>query len=147
MDPLPALAQHPSVRPAETRDLEALVALDRAAFPAAFQRSRQEMTVHLDVSKVRVVSQGERLIGFTILQPLGERYHLGAIGVHPARQNQGWGKILLADALATAHLAGAKAVGLTTQASNLSSRALYERFGMTATAAGPVWARVPSQAP
>lgn len=146
LDPLPPGEQHPSVRPAAAHELDALVMLDRAAFPAAFQRSRQEMAAHLnEVSVVRVASQGDRLIGFTILQPLGERYHLGAIGVSPAMQNRGWGKILLADALATARLAGAKAVGLTTQASNLSSRALYERFGMVATPAGPVWARRGSQ--
>lgn len=145
LDPLPKGEQHPAVRAAEAHELEALVALDRAAFPPAFQRSHQEMAAHLlEVSTVRVACQGDRLIGFTILQPLGPRYHLGAIGVLPAMQNRGWGKILLADALATAHLAGATAVGLTTQASNLSSRALYERFDMVATPAGPVWARVGS---
>lgn len=145
LDPLPPSEQHPSVRSAAAHELDALVELDRAAFPAAFQRSRQEMAVHLlEVSVVRVACMGEHLIGFTILQPLGERYHLGAIGVRPDKQNRGWGKILLADALATAHAAGATAVGLTTQASNLSSRALYEGIGMVATPAGPVWARLPS---
>lgn len=145
LDPLPEGEQHPAVRNAAAHELDALLELDQAAFPAAFQRSKQEMTAHLlEVSIVRVVAQGEHLIGFTILQPLSERYHLGAIGVRPDKQNRGWGKILLADALATAHAAGAKAVGLTTQASNLSSRALYERFGMIATPAGPVWARQPA---
>jgi ribosomal protein S18 acetylase RimI-like enzyme len=145
LDPLPPGEQHPSVRPAAPHELDALIALDRAAFPVAFQRSSREMSAHLlEVSVVRVASQGDHLLGFTILQPLGERYHLGAIGVHPNKQNRGWGKILLADALATARLAGATAVGLTTQASNLSSRALYERIGMAASPAGPVWARVGS---
>lgn len=142
MDPLQEGEAHPAIRPATRDDLPALLALDHASFPRPYQRGPNEMSVHLEgTSIVKVaVAEGE-IFGFSILQPLGERYHLGAVGVHPDRRCQGWGRILFLEAVHAAFQAGAKSLGLTTQVSNTPSRRIYESAGMTAEPLGPVWAR------
>lgn len=142
MDPIQTGADHPLIRPATSADLPALVVLDHASFPRPYQRGLNEMTVHVEgTSLVKVAEEDGRLFGFSILQPLGDRYHLGAVGVHPDRQGQGWGRILFLEAVHAACLAGATSLGLTTQVSNMASRRIYESAGMTSELLGPVWAR------
>lgn len=142
MDPLQAGADHPAIRTATIEDLEPLLALDHASFPRAYQRGRNEMTVHLEgTSLVKVAVADGALFGFSILQPLGTRYHLGAVGVHPDRQRQGWGRILFQESVHAARLAGATSLGLTTQVGNMPSRRIYETSGMASELLGPVWAR------
>lgn len=142
MDPIQAGAAHPLVRPAEVADLPELLELDHASFPRPYQRGLNEMTVHVEgTSLVKVAEDEGGIFGFSILQPLGERYHLGAVGVHPDRQRQGWGRILFQEAVHAAREAGATSLGLTTQVSNTPSRRIYETAGMTSERLGPVWAR------
>jgi len=142
MDPLQAGADHPLIRTATSDDLETLLALDHASFPRPYQRGMNEMRVHVEgTSIVKVAEEDGQMFGFSILQPLGERYHLGAVGVHPDRQRQGWGRILFQEAVHAANQAGAKSLGLTTQVSNTPSRRIYESAGMASERLGPVWAR------
>lgn len=142
MDPLQAGADHPAIRPATPEDLAALLALDHAAFPRPYQRGRNELAVHLEgAATVKVAVADGMLFGFSILQPLGARYHLGAVGVHPDRQRQGWGRVLFLEAVHAANLAGATSLGLTTQVGNTPSRRIYESVGMVSQPLGPVWAR------
>jgi len=142
MDPIQVGADHPLIRPATSADLPELLALDHASFPRPYQRGLNEMTVHVEgTSLVKVAVEDGRLFGFSILQPLGDRYHLGAVGVHPDRQRQGWGRVLFLEAVHAAYLAGAKSLGLTTQVSNAPSRRIYESVGMASELLGPVWAR------
>ncbi len=143
MDPLQAGSDHPAIRRATMGDLDALLALDHASFPIPYQRGRNEMTVHLDgLSIVKVAEDADGIFGFSILQPLGPCYHLGAVGVHPDRQRQGWGRILFQEAVFAAGQAGATSLGLTTQVSNTPSRRIYESVGMASEPLGPVWARL-----
>lgn len=143
MDPLQAGAEHPAIRRATIDDLDALLELDHASFPRPYQRGRNEMIVHLEgTSIVKVAEDADGMFGFSILQPLGPRYHLGAVGVHPGRQGRGWGRILFQEAVHAAGQAGATSLGLTTQVSNTPSRVIYESVGMIAEPLGPVWARI-----
>lgn len=142
MDPLQAGADHPAVRSATMADFEPLLALDHASFPVAYQRGPNELKVHIEgTSIVKVLVENGAIIGFSILQPLGDRYHLGAVGVHPDHQRRGWGRILFLEAVHAAREAGATSLGLTTQVSNIPSRRIYESVGMVAEPLGPVWAR------
>lgn len=142
MDPLQEGADHPAIRSATMDDFAALLALDQASFPIPYQRGPNEMRVHIEgTSLVKVLEADGEIFGFSILQPLGERYHLGAVGVHPDRQRRGWGRVLFLEAVHAAHQAGATSLGLTTQVSNTPSRRIYERVGMVAEPLGPVWAR------
>lgn len=63
----------------------------------------------------------------------GNYAHLVRVAADPAYQGQGVGRQLVADAVRHAHEAGAPGVALNTQASNTTSRGLYESLGFRLT--------------
>ncbi len=142
LDPLGPGRPDPRVRIADGEDLQAILAIDAASFPLPYRRGPEELNMHVQgASIVRVMDIGGQLAGFSILQPLGPRYHLGAVGVAPAHQGQGLGRLLLEDAIHAAHERGAASIGLTTQTRNVRARRMYEQRGFTGEPHPEFWAR------
>jgi ribosomal protein S18 acetylase RimI-like enzyme len=127
--PAPARLRFAPVTPA-TRD--ALLAVDHAAFPWLWWNSPAEFDAYAAIYGVEIFLGTEQdgtpaaYVGLTSYRGWG---HLDRIAVIPERQGAGYG--LEALNFAVGHLAaqGARRVGLSTQADNVRSQHLYERYG------------------
>ena len=142
LDRLAPGREDPRIRGAMIDDLPSLLTIDSAAFPLPYRRGRDEMRMHVqDASFVRVLEIAGVIAAFSILQPLGPRYHLGAVGVSPRHQGEGLGRLLLEDAIQVAFARGASGIGLTTQTRNVRARRLYEKRGFEGEPFSDFWAR------
>ncbi len=117
----------------EDQDLKrALIELDHQAFPWLWWNSEAEFENYAAAPGVEIEiardSRGEPLayVGYTKLRTWG---HLDRIAVSPGAQGRGLGRASLEYAVARMVAAGARRVGLSTQANNHVSRALYQSFG------------------
>ena len=109
-----------------------LLELDHAVFPWLWWNSEAEFRqyfaspgVAIDIARDlegRVVAY----VGTTRYRAWG---HLDRIAVRPDAQGRGLGRAALDYAVMTLAAAGARRVGLSTQARNTASRALYEAYG------------------
>jgi ribosomal-protein-alanine N-acetyltransferase len=128
--PVPSPPAETRLRPAHSGDIEALIALDTAAFPSLWRQATGELIELLMTSGRFTVAEREKtLVGYAcsdVRRGLGQIYRLA---VHPAFQGQGIGSALLADALTYCQAAGAGVVTVNTQQSNHTSDRLYRRFG------------------
>ncbi len=109
-----------------------LVALDHAAFPWLWWNSRAEFLDYVASPGVEVQvaydESGQMLayIGTTRFRTWG---HLDRIAVASDLQGRGIGRIALDHAVTSLANGGARQIALSTQASNLRSRRLYEAYG------------------
>jgi ribosomal protein S18 acetylase RimI-like enzyme len=85
-----------------------------------------------DVDAFTLWAGGER-VGHVEVRRTGANARLARVGVDPARRRQGYGRVLLAAALAHARRLGCERVELGVYADNAVARALYERFGFAGT--------------
>lgn len=130
LDRLPAVpARTPRLR--TTRDLDAVVAVDRAAFGArAFDR--EALRDALDAtpkSRLRSAGPPGRPVGYAVTGVAGWRAYVQRLGVDPAAQRQGIARALLLDGLRWAHRRRARTAVVNTHEDNVAARTLYESAG------------------
>jgi ribosomal-protein-alanine N-acetyltransferase len=122
------------LRLASDADVPAVVAVDRAAFTPHWWHSEATMRQRAAASSYFAVAE---LAGEVVAYAEGVLHlpgaHLNRIAVRPPHQNQGFGALLLDDALRTLWQYGAEQVTLNTQTGNRSSQRLYRRFGFEPT--------------
>jgi ribosomal-protein-alanine N-acetyltransferase len=129
--PLPPLEFAPLTAP----HLDAVLAVDHAAFPWLWWNSEAEFRVYYAQAGVQVWlgwADGVPVAyaGFTIL----ERWaHLDRLAVDPAWHSRGYGAGMLNFALHRMAAAGANRVTLSTQETNTQSQRLYRGFGFRQT--------------
>lgn len=129
--PLPPLEFAPLTAP----HLDAVLAVDHAAFPWLWWNSEAEFRVYYAQAGVQVWlgwADGVPVAyaGFTIL----ERWaHLDRLAVDPAWHGRGYGAGMLNFALQRMAAAGANRVTLSTQETNTQSQRLYRGFGFRQT--------------
>jgi GNAT superfamily N-acetyltransferase len=122
------------LRPASDADIQAIVAVDRAAFaPHWWQgadtvRRRAAASAHFHVARV-----GGETVGYAEGELRPPIAHLNRIAVFPSHQGCGIGASLLRGALCDFWQQGAEWVTLNTQSDNRFSQRLYQRFGFEAT--------------
>lgn len=122
------------VRRARLEDVPALAALDANAFEPRWRHSADMLrSAYAAVASFDVAWLDDHPVGYQLSSVFGRYGHLARLTVHPAYQGRGIGARLLAGALANLSRFGVKAVTLNTQADNLASRRLYERFGFHPT--------------
>lgn len=122
------------VRRARLEDLPALAALDANAFEPRWRHSADMLrSAYAVVASFEVAWLDGGPVGYQLSSVFGRYGHLARLTVQPAYQGQGIGTRLLADALTNLNRLGVTAVTLNTQADNLASRRLYERFGFRPT--------------
>jgi RimJ/RimL family protein N-acetyltransferase len=115
--------------PIEFREL---LELDHKSFPWLWWNSREEFVNYAESFGVNIYLGRDRerrpvsYIGVTRFRNWG---HLDRIAVDPTRQGQGYGLESLDWAVQSLTRSGARRIGLSTQARNLRSRKLYERYG------------------
>ena len=132
---VPPVERRLVVRKLEDSDLAALVELEEAAFPWLWWETPVTFRQIGQKSDTRVLLaylDGD-LIGYLVLAVRATWGHINRIGVHPARQGQGFGRELMAVAITDMARLGARTVGLNTQSDNLRSQRLYESFGFERT--------------
>jgi RimJ/RimL family protein N-acetyltransferase len=109
-----------------------LLELDHQSFPWLWWNSREEFVNYAESFGVSIYLGRDRerrpvsYIGVTRFRNWG---HLDRIAVDPARQGQGYGLESLDWAVQSLTRSGARRIGLSTQARNVRSRKLYERYG------------------
>ncbi len=116
--------------------LDAILAIDHAAFPWLWRNTRLEFEHYLLTPGVEIWAlrdeSGEPIayVGITGYAGWG---HLDRVAVAPARQGEGLGHAAVRFAIARLRQLGARRVGLSTQRSNLRSQQIYASVGFQLT--------------
>ncbi len=116
----------------DPKEFQALLELDHQSFPWLWWNSREEFLNYAESFGVNIYLGRDRAgrpvsyIGVTRFRNWG---HLDRIAVDPSLQGQGYGLESLDWAVQSLTRSGARRIGLSTQARNLRSRKLYERYG------------------
>ena len=118
------------VAPATLLDLDAIDAIERHSFPAAWPRATWEAELsrawaHVDVMR----DDAGRVIAFCNYWLVADELHVHSIAVDPDHRGGGVARALLAHVLAAAVAAGAQLATLEVRRSNAPAIALYTRAG------------------
>lgn len=126
----------PIIRTATLKDLDALLAIEKASFSSdGFQRRQMRYLLSKAKSQAFVVVVGGSIGGYAILLTPEKRQvaRLYSIAVAKAFQSQGFGRKLLQHCLQQAMSAGFQAVVLEVRAHDQKVTALYTSLGFKAT--------------
>lgn len=122
------------IRPMTLDDLPRVEQLDMAAFVPVWQNSLACLEYAFRQAAVATVAElDERLVGYQISTPTHLGGHLARLAVLPEMQGYGIGHCLLHDLLEQFTRRGARLISVNTQKDNLTSQALYYKFGFTLT--------------
>lgn len=128
------------LRPATRADLDALVALEEAAF-AGDRLSRRSLArlvgVRSAVVLVGVFAGQVVASAVVLLRSYSSRARLYSLAVAPSVRGRGFGAALLEAAERAAAARGATALTLEMRADNEAARQLYERHGFAAAGRSP----------
>jgi [ribosomal protein S18]-alanine N-acetyltransferase len=113
-----------------SRDLDEVVAIERASFTLPWSRGAflYEMEQNR-VARCWVMRDEGRLVGYVCLWEIGDELHVTNIAVHPDSRQRGLGRTLLATVLEDARRERLRIVGLEVRPSNREALSLYESFG------------------
>jgi ribosomal-protein-alanine N-acetyltransferase len=117
------------LRPMTVLDLEAVMAVERAAYGHPWTRGNFVDSLAAGyVAEVMLQTDGQ-LLGYFVALPGVEEMHLLNITIAVAEQGQGLGGLLLDVLEQRARAHGARMLWLEVRAGNLRARRLYERRG------------------
>ena len=122
-------APAPRHRPMAAADLDAVMALEVAAYPQPWSRRNFIDSLAAGYHSLLRCDADGALIGYFVALPGFEETHLLNLTVAPACQRQGHGQALLDRLAAWAHARGDLALWLEVRQSNIGARALYARHG------------------
>ncbi|MGM1028718.1 MAG: ribosomal protein S18-alanine N-acetyltransferase [Actinomycetota bacterium] len=119
------------IRTAGEDDLDAVMALEQAAFPAsAWERATMRAEIISEWGRYIIAVDGEgRALGYAGLRAVGVEGDVQTIAVAEAARGRGIGRALLAELLAEAERRGVRELFLEVRADNPAARALYESVG------------------
>ena len=121
-------------------DLPAVLAIERASFPAPWPRGtflgelRDNRVAHLFVACVVEGTRRRRVVGYICALAVVDEFHITNVAVHPAFRRQHVGQQLLQGVLARAHELGCRQAVLEVRASNTGAQRMYARFGFAPVA-------------
>ncbi|HRE46867.1 MAG TPA: GNAT family N-acetyltransferase [Aggregatilineales bacterium] len=128
--PRPAVNEAIHIRHGDFRQADQALAVDQAAFLPLWQMTPSGMRHAIREAALFTLAEREgRIVGYQFSTLLGHVAHLSRLGVLPETQGQGIGGALVGEMLD--HFMGRGVLNFTvnTQASNLASRRVYERYG------------------
>ncbi|MBF0175646.1 MAG: GNAT family N-acetyltransferase [Magnetococcales bacterium] len=110
-------------------DLESVAACEAelSPFPWNVTMLADELR-HGSFCRVLLSEENER-IGYMLLRPILDEWHLMTIGVTRSHQRQGWGRYLLLEGIRHAVRQQGRVLLLDVRASNLPARRLYDSLG------------------
>lgn len=131
---------HPVIRPLESGDLDAVLAIEEAAYPFPWTRGIFSECLRVGYGCLGVFQDGA-LAGYVIFNWGAGESHLLNLCVHPDRQNQGLGGLLLSQAIERAQGMGCEAMYLEVRPSNPEAAGLYARRGFQVVGRRPDYYR------
>ena len=120
-----------SVRPANSADLAAMMALEKHAVTAAHWTVEQYEVVFRASSLDRLamlIEEESRVQGFVIARVVGEEWEIENMAIAGPARRRGLGTRLFGELLDLARAKGVRAVFLEVRESNRAARALYENW-------------------
>lgn len=123
----------PIVRPMNHADLDAVLAIERASFPAPWHREHFEHEISAAYSFPFVAEQDDIIMGYVCVMSLFEEAQILDIAVAPELRGRGVARRLLEYAILVAREKGAEVLALEVRASNGAAITLYERCGFVRT--------------
>lgn len=128
------------IRAARRDDLDALMALEAAAFRTD-RMTRRQMRYHItnDRAFFSVAVCAGDVVGYALVMYRGRSAHLCGLAVAPEAQGQGYARRLLAAAEKDARGRGSMVIRLEVRRAARRVRALYERTGFTAVLTLPAY--------
>lgn len=122
-----------TLRPGAFADLDALAALDAAAFSPLWHFPAAALRPLTLQGRLQTAWHGDELVGYGLMTFNGALAHVARLAVHPQWQGRGIGRQLMFDTLAAAVAAGCRTVVLNTQVDNQPAQRLYRSLGFRAT--------------
>ncbi len=119
------------IRTAGEGDLDAVMALEQAAFPAsAWERATMQAEITSEWGRYLIAVDGEgSALGYAGLRAVGVEGDVQTIAVAEAARGRGIGRALLTELLAEAERRGVRELFLEVRADNPAARGLYESMG------------------
>lgn len=133
-------ALHPVIRPLREDDLDAVIAIEEAAYPFPWTRGIFAECLRVGYGCIGVSLDGA-LAGYVIFNWGAGESHLLNLCVHPEHQRRGLGGLLLTQALERARALGCNAMFLEVRPSNPAAQAMYARRGFEAVGRRPRYYR------
>jgi ribosomal-protein-alanine N-acetyltransferase len=110
-------------------DLDALMALNDAAFSHAWTRSQFERELGHDWSTVLLAEDGDRLVGFLVYWVVHDELHILNVAADPIYRRRGIATALLTAGLKQAQERALALATLEVRRSNAAAQALYLKLG------------------
>jgi [ribosomal protein S18]-alanine N-acetyltransferase len=126
---MPALPQGWALDHMSARDLPAVAEIEQRAYSHPWTRGNFENSLKAGHFGLTLRDPSTALIGYAMLMPVVDEMHLLNITIDPVHQRQGYGRLLLAIALATSHAHHLHTMLLEVRPSNLGALALYLEAG------------------
>ena len=120
--------QAATLQPMHEQDLEAVVAIEQTAYSHPWTRGHFRDALASGYWAQCLRAQGE-LLGYVVAMPGVEETHLLNITVAPARQGQGWARMMLDALNLWSRRQGAQWLWLEVRESNRRALQVYERYG------------------
>ena len=122
-----------AIRGAETGDLDEIARIERASFRIPWKREFFESELREPYRFTRVLAGDPELVppiaGYLFAVSLYEEFHINKIATDSRLRHQGYGRLLLEDAIDRARRVGATAVTLEVRVSNQLAREFYASYG------------------
>jgi tRNA threonylcarbamoyl adenosine modification protein YeaZ/ribosomal-protein-alanine acetyltransferase len=110
-------------------DVDALLDIERNLFPSPWTQWMFRAEINNEICFAIVARLEGRIVGYGLLNYIGEEAHLMNLAVTPEIQNLGIGSAMLIRLLEFGSQRGVKKVTLEVRPSNTAARELYRKFG------------------
>lgn len=120
-----------AIAPIDEPDLDAVVEIERTAFPYPWSRAifARELTYEWGHLIGLFDRQVGRLVGYVNYWLVYDEIHVLNVAVHSDRRREGLGRALIEHVLSFARVHRCASVTLEVRRSNLGAQALYKAFG------------------
>ncbi|HIJ97424.1 MAG TPA: ribosomal protein S18-alanine N-acetyltransferase [Desulfuromonadales bacterium] len=126
--------QHPYlIRAMIARDLDAVLAIEQASYPAPWRREHFQHEIDTPHSFPFVAESDGIVVGYVGLMSLFEEAQILNIAVLPELRGRGIARQLMDYSEVVAREKGAELLALEVRASNIAALTLYEQFGFVRT--------------
>ncbi|MEX1243696.1 MAG: ribosomal protein S18-alanine N-acetyltransferase [Thermoanaerobaculia bacterium] len=123
------------LRAAGPFDLDDVVRIEAESFPVPWKKEFFSSEIAEPHRYIRVLARDDgqepRIGGYLFAVSLYEEFHINKIATHPRLRQQGFGRLLLEDALSRARAMGSAALTLEVRVTNAAARQFYRSYGFT----------------
>jgi [ribosomal protein S18]-alanine N-acetyltransferase len=124
----------PKIRTMISKDLESVLSIEKASFPAPWTRNMFQQELDLSFSRHFIISKvdaqgNSQLIGYIIFWIVHDETQLQRIAVKSNLRGQGIGSLLIREMIRICALEGVAKGTLEVRSSNETALLLYRKFG------------------